>query len=183
MPILKWVFIFFVSGFVYAAEDKAASGEAALTSKDQREYREKSLKLLGLEAKIKDLDSQLTGIVELKKKEKSPEKVRALMDDLVLKTKERNQMAADHRSLKKELLYRFPNLGEAIHRKYGVHEETSIEQLEKSGSLNELLDESKELIQTKYAPILKDSKDSKDDSGEIAAPLPKKKEEPLKLVK
>lgn len=157
-----------------------AGAESDLSGSETREYREKSAKLAGLEAKIKDLDTELAQLVELKKREKKPERVRQMMDDLVVKTKERNTLAAEHRRLKSHLLYRFPNLGATIHRKYGTHEEASVEQLEKARGLADLLDETKILIQKKYAPILKETKESEDE----VLPLPQEPEKkPLRLVK
>lgn len=161
-------------------EEPKADAADSLSAGESREYREKSAKLSGLEVKIKDLNSLLAQLVELKKREKDPEKVRQIMNELVTNTKERNKAAAEHRRLKSHLLYRFPNLGEVIHQKYGIHEDASVEQLEKAQGLNELLDETKSLIQTKYAPILKETEGRKE-----SFPLPPKKVEkkPLRLVK
>lgn len=184
MLIPRILFIGFTILFnplIFAADGGGAeASEGNLPGSESREYREKSAKLAGLEAKIKDLDAELARLVELKKREKDPDKVRQMMDDLVLKTKERNKTAAEHRKLKSHLLYRFPNLGESIHQKYGTHEEASVEQLEKAQGLAELLDETKLLIEKKYAPILSETKD-KDVEPSPAPQSPKKKT--LKLVK
>src|SRR5688572_4855988 len=106
-----------------------AAAPAAETSKEDREYREKSAKLSGLETKIIDLNAQLAKLIENKRKEKDSEKARPMMDELVKLTKERNTAVIDHLRLKNELLYRFPNMGESIRQKYGTHEEASVDQL------------------------------------------------------
>lgn len=172
--------VFVLASPVWAAGggggEAPSSGEAM--SLEDREYREKSNKLLGLEAKLKDMNEALSVLVEKKRREKNPDKVREMMEELVRLSKERNKVVLEHRELKKYLLYRFPNLGKDIHRRYGVHEEASPEQLEKARGLEELLTETKDLIDQKYAPIIGDL------PGEEEKSLPKKEsDEPLRLVK
>ncbi|NCN95210.1 MAG: hypothetical protein GW917_00640 [Bdellovibrionales bacterium] len=144
----------------FASEDGAAAApEASGASKegpDSREYREKNAKIIGLEAQIADLNSQIEKLVERKRREKNSEKVREMMGELVTLSNDRNKAVVEHRELKKYLIYRYPNLGKALHQKYGVHQEASVEQLEKSHGLDELLTETKNLIDKKYAPLLKD---------------------------
>lgn len=169
MKTLKWMvfapgFFILVCSFQTLAEEGAgaaapaeagAEAGAPKAGPEVREYREKNAKLLGLEAQIADLNSQLEKLVEHKRREKNPETVRELMGELVTLSEDRNKAVLDHRELKKYLIYRFPNLGKALHQKYGVHEEASVEQLEKSHGLDELLTETKLLIDRKYAPLLK----------------------------
>ncbi|HAG91523.1 MAG TPA: hypothetical protein DCL41_06610 [Bdellovibrionales bacterium] len=140
------------------AKESGAAKEEVL---QDREYREKNAKLLGLEARIADLNTQLEKLVEHKRREKSSEKVRVMMDELVTLAKDRNAAIKEHRELKKYLIYRFPNMGKVFHQKYGVHEEASVEQLEKAHGLDEMLTETKLLIEQKYRPILKDRPDVK----------------------
>src|SRR5690606_19335341 len=115
--LLASLFLFSMEGL---AKDEIAGSE-------DRDFKEKSLKLSGLEARILDMNNQLTLMIELKKREKDSEKSRELMKELVSQTKERNKAVSEHRQLKKHLLYRYPNMRDVIHKKYGVHEEASIE--------------------------------------------------------
>ena len=147
----------------FAVEEGGAGGAAAPEAAgapkegpDSREYREKNAKIIGLEAQITDLNSQIEKLVEHKRREKNSEKVREMMGELVTLSNDRNKAVAEHRELKKYLIYRYPNLGKTLHQKYGVHEEASVEQLEKSHGLDELLTETKNLIDKKYAPLIKD---------------------------
>lgn len=180
--------LIFIGGFVARASGGGGEAESApaakdMSSKDQREYREKSVKLQGLEARVEDLNTQLSHLVELKKREKNPEKVREQMDELVKLTQERNKLAAEHRVLKQELIYKFPNLGESIHRQYGTHEATSVDQLEKAGGLQQLLDETKALIERKYAPVLEKYEEAGKEEIPTPPPQKKKEERPLRLMK
>lgn len=161
-----------------AGGGEAPSSGGASSSLEDREYKEKSNKLLGLEAKLKDMNESLSVLVEKKRREKDPDKVREMMSELVRLSKDRNKVVVEYRELKKYLIYRFPNLGKDIQRRYGVHEEASPEQLEKARGLEELLSETKDLIDQKYAPIIGDLPDEEKN----AAPK-KESDQPLRLVK
>ena len=172
-----WVgFALFFSPMIFSAENAAPAAGAESALLEDKDYKEKSLKLLGLEARLKDMNDQLLQMIELKKREKDSDKSRELMKELVTKTAERNKAVTEHRQLKSFLLYRYPNLGELIHKKYGTHEEATIEQLEKARGLDELLTETKALIDKKYAPFTKKSEQDLETK-------PKPKNEPLKIVK
>lgn len=163
-----------------AEAPKAVEAAGQTGSKEDREFREKSAKLAGLEVKILEMDKGIAELIEKKRRSKDPE-TRAIMNELVTLSDQRNKSVKEHRQLRDYLLYRFPNLGETVTNRYGVHVEMSVDQHEKSSGLDLMLTELKEVIQQKYRPMLKD--DSKKVEQEEPSSPASSKEKPLRLVK
>lgn len=185
MQMFRFFFVFLLYIGQIVPAEASGGGEAPKaadsgSSKEDREFREKSAKLAGLEVKILEMDKGIAELIEKKRRSKDPE-TRMIMNELVTLTEQRNKSVKEHRQLKDYLLYRFPNLGETVANRYGVHEEMSVEQHERSSGLDLMLTELKQVIEQKYHPILKD--DAKNVEQEAPLPPAPKKEKPLRLVK
>jgi hypothetical protein len=153
-----------------------------VVSKQAKEFTDKSSKLNVAQSRIIDAQAQFREVVKAKNKESDPEKTKLLLEEMTEIAKKRNKEVESYSSLRQDLLYRYPSMGDDLNRQYRTHEKKTIEELESASNLEDLLERARAIMDKKYAPF-----DEKDEKG---APLPKKKpavkaEPPkkLKLVK
>ena len=162
MPFIKVSFIlmvFIFSGAVWSessepaegGEGKAASGgDTPLT----KEYQNKLSQLKMYSGKIEEDEKTLLKLIAQKNHEKDAGKQSEIMKEMVALVKRRNKTADDYNLLKAELELRYPSKGQDLNRSYQTQSKKTIEDLEGSAGLDEMLTRTKKMIDKKYAPFM-----------------------------
>lgn len=140
------------------ANEHGGGGEApAAVPRDQKEYGEKTIKLTSLASKLEEAEKHFAAVVHEKEEAPTPEAKFPYLKELVEIAKQRNADVAEYNKLKTDLKLRYPNQGEHLNRHFRAREEHSVEELERTvgagPSLDELLIETKRMIDQKYAPF------------------------------
>jgi hypothetical protein len=153
---------FLLSGFflfsfpALANEHEAAPAEAkdGGDAKARREYQDKSSRLKMYDAKISGAEHEIMALAVKKDQEKDPKAQKEIMNRMVGIVMDRNKTAEQYNALKTELAYRYPSQGEALDRSYRTQSKKSLEEIEGSVGLDELLTNTKKMIDRKYAPFV-----------------------------
>ena len=147
---------------------KPATAAAVPTSKEQREFYEKSSKLTTLTNRIVESDKRFTELVAKKNHAKTAEAKQLLIKEMVELNGQRNKDVENYNKLKSDLALRYPNQGEHLNRQYKTQSKRSIEDLEEVAGLDELLSRTKKVIEKKFAPFMENEPKS---SGTTKSPL------------
>lgn len=159
---LEWLLVLgLATGAVHANEKKEeggggehGGGGAEATSKEAKEFAEKSARLATLATKIEEAEKRFRELVHEKNETGSIEHKQAAIKEMVTLTKERNANVQEFNKLKTEVTYRYPYQGEKLNRRYDTQSERTVEELEHSGGLDEQLTRTKKLVDKKFAPFL-----------------------------
>lgn len=137
-----------------APEGSAAEGEGQdvneASSRDQKEFQDKTSKLNTLAVKISEAEKQFVETVHAKEQEKRPEEQQRYIKRLVEIANERNKTAEEYMKIKSELSLRYPNRGEHLNRRYETQSKKSVEELEGAAGLDELLTRTAKMVKKKF---------------------------------
>lgn len=148
--------LFLVTPLLHAEDHGAATpaeegAPPPITSKDQREFSEKSQRLQTLAARIEESDKQFKELVQTKAHEKNPQVLEGILKQMNVVVKERNKSAEEFNRLKSEIAQRYPSQGLPTKRRYETQAKKSVEELEGAAGLDELLTRTKKIIEKKFA--------------------------------
>lgn len=181
------IIMFMSLGLTSFAESSASSGEAeaksegaaSSDSKLNKEYQNKLSQLKMYKGKMDEDDNGLRHLVALKNQEKDKAKQSDYMKQMVDLVNQRNKTADKFNKLKAELELRYPSKGQDLNRSYQTQSKKTIEDLEGSASLDDMLTRTKKMIDKKFAPFMppkpKVATSPKEDSDFVE--VPEKKEE------
>jgi hypothetical protein len=136
------------------SKDEKTAGKPDPAAKVRREYQEKAARFNFLEGRISGLEKEVMHLAIKKNAEKDPKVQKEIMDQMVALVEDRNKAAEQYNSLKTDLAYRFPSQGEALDRSYRTQSKKSVEEIEGSIGLDELLTRTKKMVDKKYAPFI-----------------------------
>jgi hypothetical protein len=135
-------------------EEKAEGGEAKKSDGADREWAKRTTHLNVLEAKIKELNTNLGLYIKAKNGNYVMLDEKNVKIDVIKKIgesyKELVKSTEDYNKAKDELTYRYPEEGALIERKYVPMRVQTLEQIEKETGLNGDLTRTKEAIDKKY---------------------------------
>lgn len=141
----------------FAAEHGGGGGEseggkpAAVVSKDEKEFVEKTAKLNSLTNKIIETEKHFNELVHEKELAKDSVEKQKIIAQMLEVAKERNKAAEDYNKVKSDLKLRYPNQGEHLERRYHTQTKRSVEELEGVAGLDELLTRVKKVVEKKFA--------------------------------
>lgn len=174
---LKIIFAALVAVSAAAQEAKAPSGG---DSKESVEYGKKESRLNTLRSRMAESDKAFAETLEKKNQTRDTVKQRQYAERLVEIAKERNEAVKEYTALRQELMYRYPNKGQDIEKRFAPKKEKTAHELENSSEIDELLTVIKKRVDKKYRPLMPK------EEVEAQAVIPKAREEEkkkLRLVK
>ena len=168
-----------VTGPAFANEHGGGGAAApAPVPRDQKEYLEKTIKLSSLASKLEESEKQFAEVVHEKNEAATPEAKLPYLKEMVEIAKQRNTNVHEYNKVKTDLALRYPNQGEHLNRHFRRHDAHSAEELEHEiaagPSLDELLIETKRMIDQKYAPFNPPRADDARRPAAVTAPAPPK---------
>jgi hypothetical protein len=122
--------------------------------KDQKEYIDKTGKLSTLTNRIAEHEKQFQEIVHHKAAAKTQADKMHYIGELNRIAKERNKDVEAFNRIKMDVQLRYPNQGVALERRYSIHQKKSVEELEGTAGLDEMLTRIKKVIDQKFAQFL-----------------------------
>ena len=144
-----------------AAEGEGGGEAKAAPPREQKEFTDKTVKLNALAAKLEESRKQFADAV--KEKDEAPTAAAKVpfLKQLVEIAKQRDKDQLEYDKLKSELAQRYPNQGAHVNRHIEEHggeghaesAPTSADHVAGGASLDDLLDQTKTLIDRKYAPF------------------------------
>jgi len=117
------------------------------------EYMKKSNELRSLETKLKDAEARVKANLAAKAKATTPAAQHEAMDGMIKAHNELKKLTTDYNKVRAELKYKFPGKGDEIEGHYKPHEMKSIEEIDRSISLDAQLTKTKRVMEKKLAPI------------------------------
>jgi hypothetical protein len=135
------------------AEEGKKEGAQSEVSHEAREYSEKTAKLNALAVKIETAERSFQEAVRRKAEADTDAEKQAAIQDMLRITKDRNADVEKYNKLKDDLTYRYPGQGKELGRRYHTRSKRSLEEMETSAGLDDLLTHTKKLIDKKYAPF------------------------------
>lgn len=150
------VILTLIAGFAFASMARAEEGEK--TAKKQapsssQEVTKLTTKLNALSVKIQDAQKEFEELVAKKDAETDPEKLSAVLAEMVKVSERRNQDVDEYTQVRQELLYRFPSMGETVNRRYQTQQRKNVKELEANVGIEQLLTRTREIIDEKFAPF------------------------------
>ena len=167
------------------AKTEGGEGEkkgAGPLPREQKEFGEKTQRLNSLSSRIEESEKQFRELVERKSHEKSVDEKQRIIKQLNDVTADRNKSAEEYNKIKSDLSLRYPNQGTHLDRRYQTQPKKSVEELEGSAGLDELLTRTKKVIDRKFAPFAP-PEDAKKISAKKAAEVQEQKTGRLRLEK
>lgn len=134
-----------------AAED----GGQVESSPGEKEYREKSQKLLALETKVSELESHFKTLVKAKEVTTSKDKKLALIEEMKTVQQERDDAAEKFNKLRDEVRFKFPDKGKTVMRRFAPMQKKTVKQLEKRSTLDADLTSAKKAAEKAYRPFIR----------------------------
>ncbi len=145
--------------------------------KEQREFAEKNQKINSLSSRIEESEKQFKELVERKAHEKNAAEKERIIKQMNEVTADRNKAVTEYNKLKTDITLRYPNQGERLDRRYLTQPKKSVEELEGTAGLDELLTRTKKVIEKKFAVF-----NQAPEGGKAPPPKPvKAEEEPKRL--
>lgn len=129
------------------------AAKGSTVSKDQKEYIEKTARLTSLSNRIEEHHKHFTEAVHNKDEAKDPAEKQRWIKAMNEINKDLNKDIEAYNRVKADLKLRYPNQGEQLERRYGTHEMKSVEELEGTAGLDELLNRTKKMINRKYETL------------------------------
>jgi hypothetical protein len=121
------------------------------TSKEQRQYSEKSAKLKTLATRITDSEKEFQALIEEKEHLKNkPEETQAILARMVEVASTRNKTVEEYNKLKSDIELRYPSEGAAVKRQYQTQNKKTVEEMEGVAGLDELLTRTKKVVEKKF---------------------------------
>jgi len=155
------------------APEGSAEGESKdvneASSRDQKEFQDKTSKLNTLAVKISEAEKQFAETVHAKEQEKRPEEKQRYIKRLVEIANERNKTAEEYMKIKSELSLRYPNRGEHLNRRYETQSKKSVEELEGAAGLDELLTRTAKMVKKKFISFEERKEERQSPVGEKAS--------------
>lgn len=174
---LKIVFALLVAVSAAAQETIAPGGG---DSKESIEYGKKESRLNTLRSRMAESDKAFAETLEKKNQTKDTVKQRQHAERLVEIAKERNEAVREYTALRQEMMYRYPNKGQDIDKRFAPKKEKTAQELESSSEIDELLTAVKKRVDRKYQPLMP----KEDVEAQAVVPRPKEEEKKkLRLVK
>lgn len=130
------------------------TGKPDAAAKLNREFNDKLARFKYLEVRIISMEKEVLSLAHKKNAEKDPKAKKEIMDQMVELVTERNKSADQYNILKTDLAYRFPSQGETLDRSYKTQSKKTVEEIEGSIGLDELLTRTKKMVDKKYAPFI-----------------------------
>jgi len=158
---LAWVILIVFLSFS-AAKSFAESGggghggggsETPALPKDQREFEDKTSKLNYMSSLIEEAAKDFQHLVHEKNQAKTADEKQAIIRQMNELVDRRNKNIETYNKVRMELTLRYPNKGERLNRHYQPKAQKTVEELEASGGLDEMLTVTKRQIEKKYAPF------------------------------
>lgn len=161
-------------------EAKSETADAGTMNKEKKAFTEKSSKLKVLEVRIQEAEKRFRELIQQKAAAETMEEKQALIREMVEVAKARNEAVDSYEKVRTQLLYRFPDEGEAVKRRYGTQSKRSAEEMEGVATLDEMLTRIKKAVLKKYGPLIQDEAEPKMNTAKSPA-MVKKEEEPKRL--
>lgn len=159
------------------AEVEGSKAVIAPLPKDEKEFYEKTSRLNSLTTRIVESEKQFQELVRWKAGEKDPAEKQRIIKQMVEVTKDRNKSADEFMKVKSELDLRYPNKGAHLNRRYQTQTKKSLEEMEGSAGLDELLTRTKKIVEKKFATF----NDAGEKQTEITKPTETESEKPKRL--
>lgn len=165
------------------AEDKGEEAEepAAESSEDKQsnkqvesstDYLQKNNQMISLRNKIETAERDFSHVVRQKDAAATKEEKQALMKQMEALHKERAKMVTEYNTVRDELLYKYPQQGALVERKFAPAEERSMEALEKQSMLGAKLTAAKRSADRKYHRFNKEQSSTEEGSSIVNSPKP-----------
>lgn len=139
---------------VAQAEEKA---DPQIYSAGEKEFREKTVKLKALESKIAESDLLFASLVQQKNKSQSKSEALSFIEQMKEIKVERDKDLVSFNKLRQELIYKFPDKGRTVMRKYAPIHKKTLKQLEKKSSLDKDLTRARKKAAQVYRPFVKEA--------------------------
>lgn len=158
----------------------AAAQQPQGDSKESIEYSKKESRMNTLRGRMTEADEKFARVLARKKETRDTVKQRELAAELAAIAKERNTAAREYTEIRQDLMYRYPNKGQDIDKRFAPRKEKTPQELEQSAEIDELLTAIKRRMDKKYAPLL--PKEEEAAAAQVAPPKEEAKKK-YRLVK
>lgn len=139
----------------FAEDGEAPSIKAAETiNRELIEYNSKEGRLNSLVNKMKDAQERFNQNLAEKNRTTDEAKKKELAVSMMAIAKERNSLVTEYNGLRQELLYRYPNKGQEIDKRFIPRKHKSLAEMENTTDLDRQLTKVKKRIGEKYAPLM-----------------------------
>ncbi len=165
------------------AEGGTEGAPAAAVSKEKKDYTEKSGKLRVLEARILDSEKTFQELIKKKNGAHSSEEKRDIINEMNEVIKVRNDSVDAYEKLRTQIIYRFPDEGDSVRRRYGTQSKRTVEELEGVAGLDEMLTRIKKAVHNKYEPLMPEEEKSMAKSAQAEKAEAEEKQKALRLEK
>lgn len=138
------------------SEEKAESSapKSDGVSRELIEFNNKEGRLNSLENRIKDAHARFNQVLAEKKRTTDVIRQKQLATELMSIAKERNSYVTEYNDLRQEILYRYPNRGQEIDKRFIPRQHRSVAEMENATDLDRQLTKVKVRIGEKYAPLM-----------------------------
>lgn len=145
----------------WAAEEKEGADQL-LYSPGEKDFREKTMKLKALETDIAEADQAFASLVGKKNKAQSKSKALEIIEQMKEVKTQRDKDAEKFNEIREELIYKFPDKGRTVMRKYAPMQQKTLEQMEKKSSLDKDLTRARKKAQKIYRPFIREAKEKEE---------------------
>lgn len=125
----------------------------------EREYREKSQKLVSLENKVGELEARFQDLIKAKDSVKGKSKKLELIEEMKTVMQERDETVEKFNKLRDEIRFKFPDKGKTVVRRYAPMQKKTFEQLEKRSTLDTDLSRAKKAADKVYRPFVQQAEE------------------------
>ncbi|MGE0763590.1 MAG: hypothetical protein AB7N80_09965 [Bdellovibrionales bacterium] len=181
--ILTFVVALLLATVAYASEEakeepkEGAPGGPA--SKESIEYAKKEARLNTLRGRIDEANKRFAELIEQKNASKDPQVKQRLAEEMIAVAKERNGWVGELTSLRQEVMYQYPNKGQAIDKKFMPGVRKGNPEAEHDSGLDVKLSETKKNVDKKYGPLI--PKEDQEAEAASAKPAKAAADQPKKL--
>jgi hypothetical protein len=175
---------------LYAADEAAPESPAAeAVSEGEREYQEKLQKLNSLELKVAEAELQFAALVQAKNKTKVKREALDIIEQMKVLRVQRDADVAKFNEVRDEIQFKYPDMGRAVQQRFAPMQKKTVEQLERSSTLDADLTAAQKAAARVYRPFNQaaEEKERAEAERESGARLPsrpavvEKKEAPPKI--
>ena len=156
-PLARKVLLVAVAACAMAFLDGARAGE----------WRNHQASLAALQGQLRQLEGDLSHLIEAKRQAQDAAQVKVIADEIVVKHAKLREISKEYEEERQHVRFKHPERGDEAERRYSRHKPQAIEELEGEVGLEPKLDRIKLKIQTVYG-----IGPSKDSAGAGAARSP-----------
>lgn len=143
-----------MSAFSLAEGGEEQKPKSEGINRGQLEYSNKESRMNSLESKMREAQKRFDEKLGQKKRTTDTARQKELAKELFNIAKERNSFVSEYNDLRQELLYKYPNKGQEIDKRFIPRKHKSVAEMENTSDFDRQLTKAKDEIKEKYKALM-----------------------------